>query len=255
MRLLSRSTATLLSAAFLTWSAPTTAHALNPACQDPSIGNLVKNCSFEGPKVPSSGGWQFTNTITDWTSSSGHFERWFGHDAFSARDGKAHLELDVDFDANGSGKVANTTIWQTIETQVGWTYNVFFSVTHRRKNANDGAFSQVGLMVDLTGAPIASDDEPHKKTAKYFNDQSYQALTSGDWKDYLFQFTATGTSTTIGFRALGTPNEFGDHLDNIGVVAASQPAVVSVPEPASLGLLLTGLGLAAAARRRRSRNS
>lgn len=227
---------------------PTLAQAQNASCTSLGTANLIQNCSFEAPGL-GSGGWQFTNNITGWTSNSGHFERWYGNDGFASRDGRAHLELDVD--ANEAGRVMNTTIWQVIGTEAGRTYDVFFSIAHRRKG-NDNAFSQIGLMVDLTGAPITAALTPYQTTAKYFNDQSYQVQpVATEWKDYAFRFTATGANTTIGFRALGTANEYGDHLDNIGVVGRPVPVIVNVPEPASLALVAVGLGLVGVRSRRR----
>lgn len=235
--------ATLLA---LSAALPRTAEAqlTNPSCSSPLINNLVQNCSFEAPGT-GSGNWQWTTKITGWASSSGHFERWYGHDNFTSRDGRAHLELDVDTDRNAGG-VMNTTIWQVIQTQVGVTYDIFFSVAHRR-TGDAQAFSQVGVMLDPTGSNTPTFGDPLATTAPIFNANHYQ------WRDYTFSFTATGANTTIGFRALGTPNEYGDHLDNIGVVARSLPGVV-VPEPTTFALLGAGLaGLGVVARRRRQR--
>jgi hypothetical protein len=209
----------------------------NPSCTALGAANLVRNCSFEAPGV-GSGKWQWTNDITSWTSSSGYFERWYGHDGFTSRDGSAHLELDVDTDANVGG-VMNTTVWQVLNTQAGRTYNVFFSSAHRPKGGQAQAYSQMLALLDFnggTGLGFTAFTTPQLFDS---NDNNLK------WKDHGFSFTATGSQTTLGFRAAGTANEYGDHLDNIGVTA--------VPEPNAVLLVASGLlGLGVVARRRRA---
>ncbi len=209
----------------------------NPACGGVAT-NLVQNCSFEAPGL-GSGNWQWTTNITNWSSSSGYFERWYGESGFASRDGKAHLELDVDTDRNGGGQM-NTTVWQVINTQAGRTYDVFFSAAHRTKAANDNAFSQIGAFLDFTGSSTPTFGSAAFTTSKVYNPNSFT------WTDYGFSFTATGAQTTLGFRAMGTANEYGDHLDNIGVTAR-------VPEPGTFALVSFGLvSLGVVARRRRA---
>ena len=196
------------------------------------------NCSFEATNVPTGGKrWQFTDKIDGWSSTKGWFERWYGHDNFVSDNGGAHLELDVDGDE--AGKVKNTTIWQVIDTQANRRYNVVFAAAHRLKKAGDGAWSEVGVFLDFGGSNTPAFGNAAFTTGPVANSNNYQ------WTDYGFSFTAgPGTKTTIGFRALGTPNEYGDHLDNI--------AVTAVPEPNTLALVGAGLSaLAVTARRRR----
>ena len=66
------------------------------------------------------------------------------------------------------------------------------------------------------------------------------------WNVFSTKFIATGSQTKLGFRALGTQNTHGDHLDNILVVA-------TVPEPSTYALFGAGLlALGVVARRRRT---
>ena len=166
-------------------------------------------------------------------------ERWYGESNFTSRQGSAHLELNVDSDRS-AGAQMNTTVWQVISTQAGRRYDVFFSAAHRTKGGTDGAFSEVGAFLDFTGSATPSFTSAAFTTGKVYNPNSFQ------WTDYGFSFVATGSQTTVGFRAMGTPNEYGDHLDNISVTA-------QVPEPDTALLVACGLfGLGVVARRRRA---
>ncbi len=68
-----------------------------------------------------------------------------------------------------------------------------------------------------------------------------------DWRQQVFTFTATGTSEVLSFLAAGTPmgNPPFSLLDNVQLNA--------VPEPDSLPLMLSGLGLLVVSSRRRSK--
>ena len=156
-----------------------------------------------------SGGWQWTNDITSWNSSSGHFERWYGHAGFTSRNGNAHLELDVDTEGSAGGQ-RNTTIWQMLNTQAGRTYNVFYSASHR---ANGNGVSKVGVLLDFDGngaQPWSLEHDTGSDLTKHLT-----------WVDFGFSFVATSNQTKIGFQAMGTENEYGDHLDNVGVTERS----------------------------------
>jgi hypothetical protein len=186
------------------------------------VGNLVTNCSFEVNTITSP--WLWVNTVTGWESngSPNKFEIWRGLDSFAAADGMQHLELDVHH-AN-----SNTTISQMLNTQLGQEYTVTFSMAHR--NGGGGAqYSMLDLLIN---------------DVSFF--QTAMLSTPYVWNVVSTKFIATGSQTKLGFRALGTQNTHGDHLDNIAVVA-------TVPEPSTSALIGAGLlALGVVARRRRT---
>lgn len=123
------------------------------------------------------------------------------------------------------------TISQTFATVVGGTYQVTFS---------------------LAGNPVNPAD-PIKTVQVGLYDQGFSTfdtsgLTQGNmgWMIKSFQFTASGTSSTL-FFAGTQESPYGVALDNISVTA--------VPEPEVLSMLLAGLGLIGVVARRRRRIS
>ena len=93
-------------------------------------------------------------------------------------------------------------------------------------------------------------DAPGSKFQAFLGNSSLLEISNAskfNWTNYSYDFTATGTTTTIKFGFMNEPDYFG--LDDVDVVKV----VSAVPEPSTLAM--TGIagvaGLLAAARRRK----
>jgi hypothetical protein len=192
-----------------------------PAAQ----ANLLVNPGFEHPAsnflnalVPGNAtwitGWTATGTGVHWmTEALGYFTDPIGKDA-------------VDL-ANYT--YANGGIKQSFATQIGTNYTVGF---HGATFANP-TYGEITALIDnaLVG------------TYQLINPTS----ASNTWKYFSFNFTATGTTTTLEFRNTQVAGMQYSFLDNVSV------EVTPVPEPETCALMLAGLSLVGfAARRRKS---
>jgi choice-of-anchor C domain-containing protein len=188
--------------------------------------NLIVNGSFEQGTDP--GVWaQLPNGSTDivgWVVGPDAID--YKGTYWVASDGGRSLDLD---NSPGFGG-----IMQTFATTPGETYEVTF---------------------DFAGNPYPDLDPPIKymgvsaagQSAGFFFDVTGHDTTNMGWETHTWQFTATGSSTTLAFYSLdsfGTEHSgiFGPALDNVSVLI--------IPEPATLSLL--GLGSLVLLRKRRA---
>lgn len=128
----------------------------------------------------------------------------------------------LDLNGGGAGSIS-----QSFATVVGQTYNVSFSLAGNPVGGGDKFFyvsvnAPVTYTFDITG----------KTTANM------------GWVRKSFSFVATSGTSTLSFVGDPYQSYYGAALDNISVVAA-------VPEPATYGMLLVGLGMVGGLARRR----
>ncbi len=129
------------------------------------------------------------------------------------------------------------SVSQMLATVVGQTYGVSFYAD--ADTANTFSITENGLAVAGTPSSIAANGFPN-------------AVNSALFTDYLGSFVATSAATTLNLTATANPGigsqDGSVMIDNVSV----QAAAAVTPEPASLGLVLTGIaGVGAMVRRRR----
>lgn len=178
--------------------------------------NLLINGSFEAD-VQATGTFSNPAMLTGWTGGP-HGIELRDNVAGSAYDGKNFIELE---------STANSSMSQSFSTTIGQTYLLSFFYEQRPDNlgaASDGMSWSAGNMSDV----------------------AFGQDTISSWTQVNSSFVATGLTTTLTFKALGTSDSMGTSLDAVSVVSA-------VPEPASYQLALLGLAACGVAARRRPR--
>ena len=170
--------------------------------------------------------------ITGWLVAAGNVDlvngNYFAPD-FIASDGQNSVDL------NGS---TQGTITQTFDTIAGTQYRVTFDLNSNVYDGNPNAIKNV-----LASAAGFSG------VFGYPNALHPQGL-GGPWQSHMFDFIATGASTTLSFQSLEASNCcYGAELDNVAV----NPFAGGVPEPAAWMLMMVGFGgLGSVLRRRRA---
>ncbi|WP_425100095.1 DUF642 domain-containing protein [Tropicibacter sp. S64] len=182
---------------------------------------VIVNAGFEDPaysgtfSIPSQG------ALPGWSVIAGNVET---VDAWTASEGVRSLDL------NGVNPGA---ISQAISGfDVGASYRLLFDMGG---NFFQGATSQTASVT--IGGTTQSFTYVKKAT---------DTSTSFDWDTMTLDFIATGTSQTLTFSQVSFSPAAGAALDNIRIEALS-----AVPLPATLPMLLAGLGAFGLARRRK----
>ncbi len=195
-----------------------TAIALAPASAQAAA---FTNGSFESASVnPGAGFLSLTagnTSVTGWTVGGGGID--YIGTYWQAAEGVRSIDLSLG--SNGS-------IAQTFDTLSGVLYNVRFFLS-----GNPDGPPVIKLAdVQASGNALAS----------YTFDRTGNSRPNMLWRPYTYQFTATGTSTTLTFTG-GSGTAFGAALDDVSVAA--------VPEPATWAMMILGFGFAGFAMRRR----
>lgn len=182
--------------------------------------NLVANGSFEDNAV-ANGNWNNFSSVNGWTGVGAGIEVRNNIEG-SAFDGLNYVELDT---------TKNSSMFQTIATLAGQSYNFSFAYSNRintavTTNGLDWTLDGGTTWTSLAALPAAGNGH--------------------NWTTFNTSFIAGSTSTMIGFRATGTSDTLGSSLDKVSLTAA-------VPEPQTYALMLAGLGALGFVARRRNR--
>lgn len=189
--------------------------------------NLIQNGSFEDGLNP--GAFKSLSApstdITGWKVSQGAID--YIGTFWQASEGVRSLDMN--------GPSIPGAIEQAFSTTPGTKYQVTFDLA-----GNYTAVPNTKTLRVSTGPGIFAD---------FTFDATGKGPNNMGWVSKSWEFTATGSSTTLLFSSL-TSGGAGPALDNVSVIALSDPPT-SVPEPSSmLGLLGLGvLGIGSALKR------
>lgn len=185
--------------------------------------DFITNGSFEtstGPAIPASGIQTLgggNTSLTGWTVSGGSVDYidYNGTVYWEAADGRRSLDLD----GNNPGGV--------LQTVTGLTIGSIYELTFALAGNPDSGGGIKTLDVSVTGGA----------TTGYSFDSTGQTHANMGWVTEHYFFTAASTSAVVQFVST-TPGNKGAAIDNVHLERSLDP---SVPVPASLALLLTGL--------------
>ncbi|MGO9097400.1 MAG: DUF642 domain-containing protein [Bryobacteraceae bacterium] len=151
--------------------------------------------------------------------------------AFVAEDGSQWVDLAGQSSNNVEG------VEQTVATTVGTTYTLSFWVG----NVYDGGvyFGPTSSVEAVLGGIMGT---PLDTVTNSIIDPTEQS-----WEQFSFQFTASGTATTIDFLNQSPASNWNTGLDNVQLTANG----ARVPEPGTMSLLGAGLILGLGLFRRR----
>ena len=150
---------------------------------------------------------------------------------FPASNGNQWLDL--------TGDLSNTLegVEQSVATVTGKTYDLSFDVGNQVNPG--GPYGTTSTVQVLVNGSVAGT----------FTNSGVTGSTSQSWENFKTSFVASGTTTSIEFQNLDPRTDNTNGLDNVVLTGAAGP---SVPEPATLGLLVLGLADIGLHRRRRS---
>ena len=184
------------------------------AAGNASAGQMLVNGSFEANAV-GNGSWITTNSLTGWsTGQLGAEVR--NNVAGAAFNGKNFIELD---------STGNSWIEQVVHTSANQVLHLSFAYSPR-EFVSAGSN---GIEVLWNGVSKGT-----------FTGNG--GVMGNSWKLYTMDLTATGSLSTLRFRAVGVNDSVGGSLDDVQL---------NVPEPATPAILALGLGMLALFQRRR----
>ena len=159
-----------------------------------------------------------STAITGWTVGG------LGIDYIGSYWQAADGNRSIDLSGNDKGSISQLLTGLT----VGREYQVNFSLAG---NPDGGGSTKVA---------VASDGG--SQTSVYFFDQTGNTRDSMGWTAQSFRFIATDTTANLTFSAT-LNNPYGPALDNV--------SIAGVPEPATWGLMILGMGAVGGMMRRR----
>jgi hypothetical protein len=198
--------------------------------------NLLANGSFETPTVPVGSFTDFapgSGALTDWTVFTGGVSivnGSFGQNgvSFPAQDGVQWLDL------TGNGSNSTEGVSQTVATTAGHQYRLSFYVGNTTGGGIFGSTSTVAVLLNGSVALTATN--------------TATSPTTQNWFQFTHTFTASGATTTLGFRNGDPATDNNNGLDNVVLIDVG---VAAIPEPETYAMLLAGLGLLVFMARRR----
>jgi hypothetical protein len=224
----------ILALSAVVGAAPFAAHAVNLVANgsfDNTNNTWIDNTGLGGDDLLSSGG----TIMPGWSAVSGLAnDLWITTPSgygLTQSPGNTSAYF-VDLTGEGNAKPYGG-IQQTIATQAGVTYSLNFDLGSSTLYDGPGPGASAIDVVAMGSSVL--------KSGAFV----LAPVTNNDWATETFTFTANSASTTIQLLADNAYTSRYVGLDNVSVTAA-------VPEPASVALMIAGLGALGAASRRRA---